>query len=137
MGTATSQEEVSGNTAATTIAPVLAPVLTQPRWPKETDLIVSPTSKRIGLTLQTFLLRDVFYRTFDKIRASLLFSNSFPNAHDAPTLISEFLVSAAAESPEPGSVDVHERLLSDTEYMAQMHVLVSPLTPNIALLTIL
>jgi len=66
-----------------------------------------------------------------------LFCNAFPDAHDVPTLITEFLVSAVAESTEEGAVDVHERLVADAEYMAQMHVLVSPLTLNIALLTML
>ena len=138
MDTATSQEEVGGgNTAETTITPALAPDVTQPRWPRETELIVFPVTKRIGLTLQSFVLRDVIHRTFDKIRASLLFCNSFPDAHDVPTLITEFLVSAAAESNEQGAMDVHERLVADSEYMAQMHILVSPLTLNIALLTML
>jgi len=94
---------------------------------------------RFGLTKQSSLLRDIIHRTFDKIQAALLFSNSFPDAHDALTLISGLLVSAAAESPKPGAVDIHECLLCDAEYMAKMHVLVSScsLTQNIILLKIL
>jgi hypothetical protein len=125
---ATSQEVDGGDTLVTAIAPVIVPSLMQATWPSETDLILSPHTNRIGLTMQSSLLRDIIHRTFDKIWAALLFSNSFPDAHETLTLISGLLVSAAAESPKSGSVDVHERLLSDAEFMAQMHVLVSPLT---------
>ena len=140
MDVATSQEVSGGNMVGTNIAPVLAPVLVpvpaQPGWPTETDMIVNPVTKRIGLMSQSYLLRDIIHKTFDKIRASLLFHDAFPNAHDTPTLISEFLVSAAAESGGTGSMDVHARLLADAEYMAQMHTLVSFPTLDIALLTI-
>jgi len=133
VDTATPQEVSGGNTVEATIAPVVTPVVAQARWPKEIELVVSLGSKRIGLTVQSFLVRDVLYRTFDKIRASLLFHNSFTDAHDVLALINESLVSAAAECPEPGSLEVHECLLADVEYMGQMQVLVSPVTWNFSI----
>ena len=127
--TAMSQDVSSGNVVETAIVPVLAPIPVQPRWPRETDLVTPPARpRRVGLTLQTSLLHDIIHRTFDKIQASLLFHNSFLDAHDIPVLISKFLVSMAAKSPMPVAVDIHECLLADVEYMDQMHILVSPLT---------
>ena len=133
VDTAMPQEVSSGNTVEATIALVVMPVVAQARWPKEIKLVVSLGSKRIGLTVQSFLVHDVLYRTFNKIRASLLFHNSFPDAHDVPALVNESLVSAAVECPEPGSLEVHERLLADVEYMGQMQVLVSPVTWNFSI----
>ena len=86
-----------------------------PPWPPETDLVFTPGTNAVMLTLQPALLRLVVRDAFENLQASLLVENVFPNAHLALTSVRDSLISAA-RSHLPDSADILERLETDLAY---------------------
>jgi hypothetical protein len=95
----------------------------QSMWNHETDLFYIPGSNRLTLSAQKPLIRVIVQDAIDDIRASLLFVHAFPEGPDKVTLVQGALL-AVAEKYKPGSTHIHERLMHDREYMAQMSRLV-------------
>jgi len=95
-----------------------------PPWPPETDLILTPGTNTVMLTLQHALVRLVVRDSFENLRATLLVENAFPNAHLVLTFIQDALTSAA-RAHLPDSADILEWLETDLAYRARLLSLVS------------
>ena len=93
------------------------------QWDRETDLFYIPGTNRLTLSAQKPLIRVLVQDAIDDIRASLLFVHAFPEGLDKVALIRDALL-AVAEKYEPGSTHIHERLVNDRVYMAEMGRLV-------------
>jgi hypothetical protein len=93
-------------------------------WPASTDVVLTPGSTRVMLTVQHKLLRQVIQDSFKNVRAALMFQHAFPNAILAPPLIKDALL-AAADSHKPATASIYQRLMCDANYLSQISVLVS------------
>jgi hypothetical protein len=90
----------------------------------EADLVFLPNSNKVMLTLQHALVRVVVQDSFDILRASLMFSNAFPD----PSVTLEFAKDAlvcSALSHAPGARYIYQRLLYKDDYMSKLITLVS------------
>jgi hypothetical protein len=94
-------------------------------WPKDTDLIFTPGTNKVMLTLQLPLMRAVMQDAFERVRFFLLFSNAFPDAIAVLDAVKTALTSASSGSTNPRAWIIHDRLLSDEEYASKMIRLVS------------
>jgi len=89
-----------------------------------TDLVLSPDSNRVMLTMQRPLVRVVIQDSFDILRAELQFTDAFPNA----TLAAQFVRNALLRSAlnhMPGAGRIYQRLLHDEDYVWRIIPLVS------------
>ena len=107
---------------------------TQPTWPVETDLVYAAGTNRVKLSIQRPLLQAIFHDTFENVRCALLFDHAFPDAVNIPRMIRGAIVAAAeAHKFVDGHHNttascIHQRLLSDDEYLTKMIRLVSNTT---------
>jgi hypothetical protein len=102
---------------------MVSPEQPQTGWPVETDLIFVQGTKKVMLTIQRPLMRSVIQDSFERIRASLVFNDAFPDAFSALDITRDSLILAAEFHDR--ATDIHNRLLLDTEYMNKMTHLVS------------
>jgi hypothetical protein len=92
------------------------------RWPAETNMDFRDGRTRIRLMSQPTIVRLVLQDAIKNMHAFLLFRHAFPN----PDLVVEGAKAAltrAARARFPGVARVHERLLSDEEYILNMTVI--------------
>lgn len=97
--------------------------LPQTTWRAETDLVFPPGSNKLRLTSQRPLVRAVLHEAIDRLRATMLFNNAFPDLCVALGLIQECLFDAA-KSLKPGTEEVLERLTNDADYLSKIIPLV-------------
>ena len=89
-------------------------------WPTDTDLIFTSGTNKLMLTNQLPLMRSVMQDAFENIRFSLLFNNAFPDAAAVLAACRVALVTAAARSQNPRAMHIHDRLMTDGEYVSKM-----------------
>ena len=87
-------------------------------WPPETELVMSPKNK-VNISLQKPAIRVLLQDAIERVRASLLFEDTFPDANVALRVIRDCVI-AAAERYMPCTSDIHERLKSNDEYLSRM-----------------
>jgi len=97
-----------------------------PELPTENgaDLVFLPGSNKVMLTLQRPLVRAVIQDSFDHLRASIVFTNAFPDGSLAVEFVKDSLVLSAI-SHAPGARYIYQRLLYDEEYLLKIIPLVS------------
>ncbi|KAH9042828.1 hypothetical protein EDB84DRAFT_1559325 [Lactarius hengduanensis] len=98
-------------------------------WPTDTDLL-PPGAKRLLLTNQDPLVRNVVQEAIENLRASLLFDHAFPTAPIAFAFTKESLITAA-EKFKPGATHIQRRLQQDEEYLSKIVPLVRARVPLI------
>ena len=113
----TSQHTGSGG-STTDISPVSGPPVTT--WPSDTDIIFTPGTKKMMLTIQLPLMRSVMQDAFEHVRFYLLFNHVFPDAVAALAAVKAALASAASGSANPRAWGIYNRLQSDEEYASKM-----------------
>jgi hypothetical protein len=123
VGTLAQVDDVDDGSGGDSIDTPYTP-LNNTTWPSDTDLIFTPGTNKVTLTVQRPLIRLVAQDGFENLRASLLFENAFPDASDSPAIIQTALTDAA-ESLGPKATYIHKRLLCDVEYLAKLSCLVS------------
>ncbi|KAN0118798.1 hypothetical protein V8E52_004909 [Russula decolorans] len=92
------------------------------RWPAETNMDFRDGRTRIRLMSQPTIVQLVLQDAIENMHAFLLFRHAFPD----PDLVVEGAKAAltrAARARFPGAARVHERLLSDEEYILNMTVI--------------
>ncbi|KAN0109460.1 hypothetical protein V8E52_009254 [Russula decolorans] len=92
------------------------------RWPAETNMDFRDGQTRIRLMSQPTIVRLVLQDAIENMHAFLLFRHAFPD----PDLVVEGAKAAltrAARARFPGAARVHERLLSDEEYILNMTII--------------
>lgn len=92
-------------------------------WPVHTELVLASGSDRLKLTNQRPLVRSVLQKAIEHLRATMLFTNAFPDVCVALGLIKDCLLTAANQL-QPGSVDILKRLTNDQEYLSKITPLV-------------
>jgi hypothetical protein len=92
-------------------------------WPVHTELVVSSGSDRLKLTHQRPMVCLVLHKAIKHLRATMLFTNVFPDICVALGLIKDCLLTAANQL-RPGSDDVFERLTHDQDYLTKVTPLV-------------
>jgi hypothetical protein len=100
------------------------PNSSQPTWPVETEVNVVSGTNKVVLGNQSQLLRFVIQEAFEHLRSALCFIDAFPNAMAMPSMIRDCLISAA-KSHGPRASNIHQRLLSDEDYVDTIIPLVS------------
>lgn len=93
-------------------------VETSKTWPPETDLVISSRNK-VNLNSQAPAIRTLLHDAIERVRASLLFDNAFPDTDAGLTIIRDCLL-AAAERYRPGTSAILERLKCDHKYLSKM-----------------
>ncbi|KAH9009631.1 hypothetical protein EDB85DRAFT_2162475 [Lactarius pseudohatsudake] len=91
-------------------------------WPTDTDLL-PPGAKRLLLTNQDPLVRNVVQEAIENLRVSLLFDHAFPTAPIAFAFTKESLITAA-EKFKPSATHIQRRLQQDEEYLSKIVPLV-------------
>jgi len=115
--------EMSQESSSSSSHSVVVHNLGSPTWPAATDLIFLPGSNKVMLTVQRPLIRMVIQDAIERTRATMMFTDAFPDVFDALKFIKDALI-LAAELKE-NATDVHDRLNSDHEYTINMSRLVS------------
>lgn len=95
-----------------------------PKWPAEIEIVFSEGRTKIGLMNQQPIVRIVLQDAIENVHAHLLIHDSYPNAAVMTQCMRGALVSAA-RGRFPGAAAIHNRLLIDEEYLANMSVIVS------------
>ncbi len=90
----------------------------------ETDLVFLPGSNKVMLTLQRPLVRIVIQDSFDILRASLMFTNAFPDCSLTIEFVKDALVRSALNHA-PGARYIYQRLLYKDDYISKLITLVS------------
>ncbi|KAH9015332.1 hypothetical protein EDB85DRAFT_1898780 [Lactarius pseudohatsudake] len=98
-------------------------------WPTDTNLL-PPGAKRLLLTNQDPLVRNVVQEAIENLRASLLFDHAFPTATMAFAFTKESLITAA-EKYKPGAIHIQRRLQQDEQYLTKIVPLVRVRVPLI------
>jgi len=109
----------------------LGPVLCS--WLAKTDLVLVAGSNKIMLTVQPPPLHAVFQDAFNRICATLLFTNAFPDVFATIKMIRDSLISLAELNDH--MTNIHSRLLDNVSYANSMSHLVSLSIWNPKLLT--
>ena len=106
-------------------------VESSPRWPEDTDLIITPgTRNKVLLTAQRYLPRLVIHGSLDYIRASLLFIHAYPGQDLCAEFIRDALITAAYARGEE-ALTLHKRIMGDDNWVNAVDPLVSnPLRPH-------
>ena len=79
------------------------------------------------LTIQILLIRTIIQDSFEDLRATLLFENTFPDPNLTILFLQKTIV-GAARSRLPDAVNIHNWLLLDDKYRDKLSRLVSDLT---------
>jgi len=96
----------------------------QPQWPANTNIVFSDGRTKILITSQQAIVHVVLQEAIENVHANLVFHHAFPDAGAALAGTRAALINAAM-ARFPSTADLHNRLLSDEEYMANMIVIVS------------
>jgi hypothetical protein len=99
------------------------PGVAQHAWPVHTELVDPSSSDRLKLTHQCPMVRSVLHKAIEHLRATMLFTNAFPDICVALGLIKDCLLTAANQL-QPGSTDVLKRLTNDQDYLRKITPLV-------------
>ena len=99
------------------------PSQAQSVWPVETDLLYVSGTCKVILTVQWPIMRTIIQDAFEQVRQELLFTNAFLDAFTAVEFTQYGLLMAAQGHDR--ATDIHNRLVSDAEYMSRMVPLVS------------
>jgi hypothetical protein len=92
-------------------------------WPAETNLLLLPVSNKVMLTVQRPLMHAVFQEAFERICATLLFRDAFPDVYGMLEMVRDGLVTAAESNDH--AMNIYHRLLCDSYYANNMGHLVS------------
>jgi len=117
--------------------------VTEPTWPVETDLIYVAGTNKVMLSLQSYLLHTIFHDTFDNVCCKLLTEHAFPDAVAIPKMLTRCILDAAKTRMtfdgqyNASAACVHQRLLSNNNYLTKMIRLVSDLTSSTTWLIII
>lgn len=120
------------------VTPTLVPTganVAPPVWPAETDLVLTPGTNKLMLTLQQPLVQAVIRDSFEFVRAALLLQCALPNAGLSASFVRDALSSGAMLNM-PGAAFVLRRLQTDTLYRAKIVPLVSFSASNLTKLTL-
>jgi hypothetical protein len=90
----------------------------------EANLVLPPGSNKVTLQAQHPLVHAVIQDSFDYLRASLMFTNTFPDNSLTVEFIKDALVLSAL-AHAPGARYIYQRLLYDEDYMSMIIPLVS------------
>jgi hypothetical protein len=90
----------------------------------ETDIVVSPETGNVMLTLQRRMVRIVIQDSVDILHSLLLSENAFPNGASTIVLIKEALV-RSCQNHAPGAAHIQQRIEDDDEYFGRIMPLVS------------
>jgi hypothetical protein len=93
-------------------------------WPVETDLVYLDGSNKLKLTIQYTEVRGTIQDAVEHIRASVMFTDAFPDANRCILFARRALI-RSAETRLPDSRDVLNRLRGDSDYMEKLIPLVS------------
>ena len=93
-------------------------------WPVETNLVYSDGCNKLKLTIQYTEVRGIIQDAVEHLRASVMFTDAFPDANRC-ILFSRRALVRSAEARLPESHDVLKRLRGDSDYMAKLIPLVS------------
>ncbi|KAN0131560.1 hypothetical protein V8E53_010668 [Lactarius tabidus] len=96
-----------------------APAVARLAWPVHTELVLSSGSDKLKLTNQCLMVRSILQKSIEHLRASMLFTNAFPDVCVALGLIKDCLLTAANEL-QPGGADILERLTNDLDYLSKI-----------------
>ena len=96
----------------------------QPQWPANTNIIFSGGRTKIRIMSQQAIVRVVLQDAIENVHAYMVFRHGFPDAGAALAGTRAALVNAAT-AHFPSTAVLHNRLLSDEEYMANMVIIVS------------
>ncbi|KAN0134201.1 hypothetical protein V8E53_007973 [Lactarius tabidus] len=96
-----------------------APAVARLAWPVHTELVLSSGSDRLKLTNQRPMVCSVLQKSIKHLRASMLFTNTFPDVCVALGLIKDCLLTAANEL-QPGGADILKRLTNDLDYLSKI-----------------
>lgn len=100
----------------------VAPKQPQSVWPTETDILYSPGTRRMMLTVQRPVMRMVIQDAFEQVKKSMMLTDAFPNTFIALEFTRDGLFESAEAHDE--ATDIYNRLLCDAAYMNQMTRLV-------------
>ena len=105
---------------------ITAPVVLQlpPVTVNQAELVLSPDTNGLMLTMQRPLVCLVIWNSFDILCALLIFINMFPNAPLAVHFVKEALLNSALRHT-PGANDIYQQLMHDKEYTYKIIPLVS------------
>lgn len=105
---------------------ITAPVVPQPPpvTGNEVELVLTPDTNALMLTMQHPLLRLVIRDSFNILRVSLMFINAFPNAPLAVRFVKEALLHSALNHT-PRTDNIYQQLMNNEEYMRKIVPLVS------------
>lgn len=92
-------------------------------WPVNTNLVYSDTSNKLKLMPQHALVRVVIQDAIENVRASILFTDAFPDASLSMTFAKDGLITAA-KAHLPASHNIHARLIGDSDYVPKIIPLV-------------
>jgi hypothetical protein len=84
-------------------------------WPADTDIVFPPGGTRVMLTLQRPLMRAIIQTAIEELRATLIFSNAFPDGILAMSFIRHCL-NVAAEKHCPAALSIRRCLIHDEDY---------------------
>jgi len=76
-----------------------------PVWPPEMDLVLTPGTSKLMLTLQQPLVQAVIWDLFEFVRAALLLQCTLPNAGLSASFVRDALLSGAMLNM-PGAASV-------------------------------
>jgi hypothetical protein len=93
-------------------------------WPMETNLVYIDGSNKLKLTAQYNQVRGIIQDAVEHIRASVMFTDAFPDANRSILFATRALMSAA-KGRLPESRDVFDRLRCDKDYLGKLIPLVS------------
>ena len=96
-------------------------------WPVEMDLVYPDGSNKLKLTVQYTEVRGIIQDAVEHIRASVMFTDAFPDANRCILFARRALI-CSAEARLPESRDVLNRLRGDSDYLAKLIPLVSAYT---------
>lgn len=103
--------DVSGQDIPTTCIPAELPMVTG----DVSDLVFSPGTRRIKLTMQHPLVQLVIRTSFENLYSLLVSINAFPDGAISVRFVKEALLRAALKYT-PGTASIHRRLMNEHDY---------------------
>jgi len=91
------------------------------------DLVFSPGSNRIKLSMQRPLVQLVIRLSFEIVYSLLISIDAFPDGAVSVRFVKNALVRAALKYT-PGTTPIHRRLTNDHDYFCRILPLVSPMS---------
>lgn len=88
-------------------------------WPVDTDLVYADGSSKLKLMLQRPLVRLVIQDSIEKIWATILFTDAFPDTALGNVFARDALLSAV-KGHLPATHGIHTRLMGDDDYISKI-----------------